>query len=190
MNMGQEISSLKISDDEVDHFAQTISAAWYRAAESVIDAAVSLRRAQDVLGKKQFTALRAILEHRRVMSSSTVSKLLVIAQNPTLTAPENIHLLPASYATLYDIAREDTGKVQDALATGLLTPATTHKDAKKIFNEPAARLVRSPTTKRQVASVRLTGDITTVPRKLRAALNDLLKQLEDYVEVKTTGISE
>jgi hypothetical protein len=24
MNMGQEISSLKISDDEVDHFAQTI----------------------------------------------------------------------------------------------------------------------------------------------------------------------
>ena len=90
-----EISSLKISDDEVDHFAQNISAAWYRAAESVIEAAVSLRRAQDVLGKKQFTALRAVLENRRVMSSSTVSKLLVIAQNPTLTAPENIPLLPA-----------------------------------------------------------------------------------------------
>ena len=185
-----EISSLKTSDDDVDHFAQTISAAWYRAAESVIEAAVSLRRAQDVLGKKRFTALRAILEHRRVMSSSTVSKLLVIAQNPTLTAPENIPLLPASYATLYDIAREDTAKVQDALATGLLTPATTHKDAKKIFHEPAARLVRSATTKRQGAYVRLKGDIATVPHELLASLSEILRQLEDYVEVKVTGIGE
>lgn len=185
-----EISSLKTSDDDVDHFAQTISAAWYRAAESVIEAALALQRAQEALGRKQFTALRAMLEHRRVMSSSTVSKLLVIAQNPTLTAPENIPLLPASYATLYDIAREDTAKVQDALASGLLTPATTHKDAKKIFHEPAARVVRSPTAKRQVASVQLRGDITTVPHELLASLSDLLKQLKDYVEVKVTGIKE
>lgn len=186
----QEISSLKTSDDDVDHFAQTISAAWYRAAESVIEAAMSLRRAQGFLGKKQFTVLRALLEHRRVMSSSTVSKLLVIAQNPTLTAPENLPLLPASYATLYDIAREDTAKVQDALAAGLLTPATTHKDAKKIFREPAARLIHSPKAKRHVASVRLKGDIATVPQELLASLSDLLKQLEDYVEVKVTGIKE
>ncbi len=80
--------------------------------------------------------------------------------------------------------------MQDPLATGLLTPATTHKDAKKIFPEPEARLVRSATTKHQVASVRLKGDISTVPHELLTSLSDLLKRLEDYVEVTVTGIKE
>ena len=84
----------------IDNFKIGITASWRKVASSIIETGRLLLDAEQQLDRAGFTALRKHLVENCIMSESVISKLLGIARNSVLSAPENISLLPASYATL------------------------------------------------------------------------------------------
>lgn len=174
----------------LDEFTDAIRGSWNKAIQSVIDTAQMVKRAEDQLGRKQLNELKRRLEQDRIMSGPTFSKLAKIASNPVLTEPDNIHLLPPSYATLYELAQYDTKVIQDALSGGSIHAAIKHKDLSSILPKRAPnRIVKSTVQSKVSVSIRFSADQQDIPDELLERLKDVLTEISRYVEIKQSGIA-
>ena len=182
---------LKIKNNElsINSFAVAIRGSWNKAIESVIDTAQMVKRAEDQLDRKQLNELKRHLEQERIMSGPTFSKLAKIASNPVLINPENMPLLPPSYATLYELAQYDTSVIQDALSQGSIHAAIKHKDVSNLLpKRPPNRLRKTTLGSKVSVSIHFSSDKKDIPNELLERLKDVLKDINKYVEIKQSGI--
>lgn len=187
-----DLSEMKPNALSLDEFTVAIRASWNKAIESVIETAQMVKRAEDQLDHKQLSELKRRLNQQRIMSTPTFSKLAKIASNPVLTASENLPRLPHSYATLYELAQYDDAIVQEALEKGTIHSAITHKDVENVLpprekrdrNQLKFKHGKSKTT----VSIRFTAEEGVMPDELMARLNDLLKEIGQFADIKKTGL--
>lgn len=112
----------------VEEAVTRISASWHRATQSIIDTALLI---YDYSFSDEWEEIKEKLTEHKIMSKTVISMLTTIAANPTLTDPQNIHLLPASYNTLYQLHQINKFLPQ-AIELGLVTPHLTHKEVLEI----------------------------------------------------------
>lgn len=70
------------------------------------------------------------------MSERTVRRFMTIARNPVIANRTHASDLPSSWATLAEIARLDPEDIEEAIAAGDITPATTRRDVRELFGTP------------------------------------------------------
>lgn len=187
-----DLSEMKTNALSLDEFTVAIRASWNKAIESVIETAQMVKRAEDQLDHKQLSELKRRLNQQRIMSTPTFSKLAKIASNPVLTAPENLPRLPHSYATLYELAQYDDAIVQEALEEGTIHAAIKHKDVENVL-PPREKRERNQLTfnraKSKISvSIRFSAEEGAIPDELLVRLNDVLKEISDYADIKQAGI--
>ena len=185
------LSKMKNFDQSPEGFSGAIRTSWNKAIESVIATAKLVKQAEEQLDRRQLSELKRRLEQDRIMSSPTFSKLAKIASNAVLTAPENLPRLPTSYATLYELTHHDLNDVQDALDQGKLHAAIKNREILDVFPKRApARLVSTSTkTAARKVSIRFVEDAEHIPDELLLRLSDILKEIEQYVDVQSKGLS-
>ncbi len=145
-----------------------------------------LLQAEEQLDRAGFSAIRKHLVENGIMSETVISKLLKIARNSVLSAPENVPLLPGSYATLYVLAGKDPVEVQTALTEGKITPLTQLKDVTDLFAPKSDKVETTADVKDIVVTVKC--DLTNVPSDKVLALKAALDALQDYVSVEVKGL--
>ena len=128
--MAIEISHAK---KNVDNYLISITSAWNKAAMSIIEVGRQLNEAQNDLSKIEFRQLKRELEDQRIMSSSTITKLKMIANNVVLTKEENQKYLPPSYETLYLLSRIEENELSEAFENQLISTETQRNNISNIF---------------------------------------------------------
>lgn len=170
----------------VDEFKIGIVASWKKVASSIVETARLLLEAEQQLDRAGFTAIRKHLADNGIMSETVISKLLTIARNAVLSAPDNVPLLPGSYATLYVLARKDPAEVQSALTDGRISPLTQLKDLTDLFPEVSGKGQKVSPAKDIVVVVQ--NDLSNVPADKVLALKEALDALKEFVSVQVKGL--
>jgi hypothetical protein len=184
-----DLSKMKNLDLSVNDFAVAIQTSWNKAIESVIQTAQMVKRAEEQLERRQLNELKRFLEQERIMSGPTFSKLSKIAANPVLTAPENLPRLPPSYATLYELSQHDADVVQDALASGKIHAAIKNREILDVLpKRPPKRVVVSSSQNKLKVSIKFTADVGIIPDELLQRLNDVLFEIDEYVDIQSAGL--
>lgn len=185
-----DLSKMKNSPMSVDEFSFAIQGSWNKAIESVIETAQMVKRAEDQLDRRDLAQLKRRLEQDRIMSGPTFSKLAKIAANAVLTAPDNLPRLPPSYATLYELAQHDEKEVQDALDRGALHAAIKNREILNVFPKRASgRMTMNTSQDKLTVAVKFTAVRGTVPDDLLQRLNDVLSEIDQFVDVHFSGLS-
>ena len=160
----------------VDEAVQKIGASWHRATQSIIEtASLVLEYTQSA----EWTDIREKLIGQKIMSKTVISMLTSIAENPLLTAPENLDRLPASYNTLYQLSKLD-GNLPRVFDEGLVTPDLTFEDVLDLRSRIAEESGLSKGTKKD-ATPKLVPFVTIkVPSEtLNANAEGLASALSD-----------
>lgn len=181
-----DISYKQEPDLLVDEFKVGIVASWRKVASSIIETARLLLQAEEQLDRAGFTAIRKHLVDNGIMSETVISKLLKIARNAVLSAPDNVPLLPGSYATLYVLAGKDPAEVQSALSDGRITPLTQLKDVTDLFPTAQATVQKGSTSASILVVVQ--SDLSNVPTDKVIALKASLDALKQHVSVQVKGL--
>ena len=170
----------------VEQYQFGIVASWRKVASSIMETGRLLLQAEEQLDRAGFSTIRKHLVENGIMSETVISKLLKIARNSVLSAPENVPLLPGSYATLYVLAGKDPVEVQTALAEGKITPLTQLKDVTDLFPSIANKVQKVADATGIVVTVQ--SDLSNVPADAINAFKAAIDVLKDFVSVEVKGL--
>ncbi len=170
----------------VEQFQFGIVASWRKVASSIMETGRLLLQAEEQLDRAGFSTIRKHLVENGIMSETVISKLLKIARNSVLSAPENVPLLPGSYATLYVLAGKDPVEVQTALTEGKITPLTQLKDVTDLFPSLANKVQKVADATGIVVTVQ--SDLSNVPADAINAFKAAIDALKDFVSVEVKGL--
>ena len=170
----------------VEQFQFGIVASWRKVASSIMETSRLLLQAEGQLDRAGFSTIRKHLVENGIMSETVISKLLKIARNTVLSAPDNVPLLPGSYATLYVLAGKDPVEVQSALAEGKITPLTQLKDVTDLFPSTTNKVQKVADATGIVVTVQ--SDLTNVPADTIKAFKAAIDALKEFVSVQVKGL--
>lgn len=170
----------------VEQFQFGIIASWRKVASSIMETGRLLLQAEAQLDRAGFTAIRKHLVDNGIMSETVISKLLKIARNTVLSAPDNLPLLPASYATLYVLAGKDPADVQNALSEGQITPLTQLRDVTDLFPTQSKKVHKVAVPTGIVVTVQ--GDLSDVPADKVNEFKAAIEALKEFVTVDVKGL--
>lgn len=190
--LSADVSYVK-SPMSVDDYGVTISRSWRKVVSGILETGRLLLDAQERLTREEFTQLRQRLSDDGVMSNSVISKLMGVASNAVLSAPANLPLLPASYATLYALSRKDENEVQTALSEGKITSQTQLKDVIALFAKASEKGGKTPATANDNAPsdaiiISVAGDLSNVPEEIVEALKVAISAIQDVANVIVKGV--
>ncbi len=181
-NISYEQSAVSL----VEQFQSGIVASWTKVASCSRETGRLLLQAEEQLDRAGFSTIRKHLVENGIMSETVISKLLKIARNSVLSAPENVPLLPGSYATLYVLAGKDPVEVQTALTEGKITPLTQLKDVTDLFPSLANKVQKVADATGIVVTVQ--SDLSNVPADAINAFKAAIDALKDFVSVEVKGL--
>lgn len=170
----------------VEQFQFGIVASWRKVASSIMETSRLLLQAEEQLDRAGFSTIRKHLVENGIMSETVISKLLKIARNSVLSAPDNVPLLPGSYATLYVLAGKDPVEVQTALAEGKITPLTQLKDVTDLFPSTTNKVQNVADATGIVVTVQ--SDLSNVPADTVKAFKAAIDALKEFVSVEVKGL--
>jgi hypothetical protein len=170
----------------VEQFQFGIVASWRKVASSIMETGRLLLQAEEQLDRAGFSTIRKHLVENGIMSETVISKLLKIARNSVLSAPDNVPLLPGSYATLYVLAGKDPVEVQTALAEGKITPLTQLKDVTDLFPSTTNKVQKVADATGIVVTVQ--SDLSNVPADTVKAFKAAIDALKEFVSVEVKGL--
>lgn len=170
----------------VEQFQFGIVASWRKVASSIMETSRLLLQAEEQLDRAGFSTIRKHLVENGIMSETVISKLLKIARNSVLSAPDNVPLLPGSYATLYVLAGKDPVEVQTALAEGKITPLTQLKDVTDLFPATTNKVQKVADATGIVVTVQ--SDLSNVPADTVKAFKAAIDALKEFVSVEVKGL--
>ncbi|WP_395636595.1 hypothetical protein [Sphingorhabdus sp.] len=170
----------------VEQFQFGIVASWRKVASSIMETSRLLLQAEEQLDRAGFSTIRKHLVENGIMSETVISKLLKIARNTVLSAPDNVLLLPGSYATLYVLAGKDPVEVQSALAEGKITPLTQLKDVTDLFPSTTNKVQKVADATGIVVTVQ--SDLSNVPADTIKAFKAAIDALKEFVSVEVKGL--
>ena len=170
----------------VEQFQFGIVASWRKVASSIMETGRLLLQAEEQLDRAGFSTIRKHLVENGIMSETVISKLLKIARNSVLSAPDNVPLLPGSYATLYVLAGKDPVEVQSALAEGKITPLTQLKDVTDLFPSTTNKVQKVADATGIVVTVQ--SDLANVPADTINAFKAAIDALKEFVSVEVKGL--
>jgi hypothetical protein len=170
----------------VEQFQFGIVASWRKVASSIMETSRLLLQAEEQLDRAGFSTIRKHLVENGIMSETVISKLLKIARNSVLSAPDNVPLLPGSYATLYVLAGKDPVEVQTALAEGKITPLTQLKDVTDLFPSTTNKVQKVADATGIVVTVQ--SDLSNVPADTVKAFKAAIDALKEFVSVEVKGL--
>lgn len=180
------ISDGKNAISLVEQFQLGIVSSWRKVASSIMETGRLLVQAEEQLDRSGFSRIRKNLVEQGIMSETVISKLLKIARNSVLSAPENVPLLPGSYATLYVLAGKDPVQVETAIAEGKITPLTQLRDVNDIFPPNTTKVQKIANTASIVVTIR--DDLSTVPAAQVSAFKNAIQELQEFVIVEVKGL--
>jgi hypothetical protein len=126
---------------QIETYSNKISAAWYKARDSIIEVGALLNDAERNLKPLEFRNLKKHLSDNNVMGKSTISKLMTISKSPRVSSPDVIPLLPSSYATLYEIVRLGEDEFKKGISDGIINATMEQQDVRSL----ASKRSSSPT---------------------------------------------
>jgi hypothetical protein len=170
----------------VEQFQFGIVTSWRKVASSIMETSRLLLQAEEQLDRAGFSTIRKHLVENGIMSETVISKLLKIARNSVLSAPDNVPLLPGSYATLYVLAGKDPVEVQSALAEGKITPLTQLKDVTDLFPSTTNKVQKVADATGIVVTVQ--SDLSNVPADTINAFKAAIDALKEFVSVEVKGL--
>lgn len=170
----------------VEQFQFGIVASWRKVASSIMETSRLLLQAEEQLDRAGFSTIRKHLVENGIMSETVISKLLKIARNSVLSAPDNVPLLPGSYATLYVLAGKDPVEVQSALAEGKITPLTQLKDVTDLFPSTTNKVQKVADATGIVVTFQ--SDLSNVPADTINAFKASIDALKEFVSVEVKGL--
>ena len=122
--------------DEQYKVASGFVANWNRTRETILEMA-KLAKQIEAMPLRERRAVKAHLEKHAKISSSVLSRLAKVGGNSVLMHNDHVPLLPASYNTLYELAKnaekhgDDT--LSHAIKSGQVTPKLMRKDVDGVF---------------------------------------------------------
>ncbi|WP_157055263.1 hypothetical protein, partial [Methylocystis sp. SB2] len=140
--MDQEVTNLSshfavqdrtvVTNDGVDYYAERFENLRQDSTGSVLDLATTLADAEDKLSKEDFRSFCARVGV--AAGKSYHKKLRTISKNASRLRP-HLRLLPHCWTTIYKLAQMQTGKFNDLVASGGLSPGVTARDIGKFLGE-------------------------------------------------------
>ena len=116
-----------------DEWAKSITTAWQKSVESIIETGRQLKQAQDELEYGQW--LNMIEEKKVPFEARTAQRLMRIAEHPILSNATNLSLLPPSWSTLYRLTELPDDVLEGMIADGTLNCEITGKEVDEIHEQ-------------------------------------------------------
>lgn len=109
--------------------AQRIWDWWQKSAEGYVRSGKELNRVKEFTDDGRHGYFTKWIKARLPFSPRTAQYLMEIGRNPVLANPKNFSVLPACQQTLLTLARLPEAVVEQAIASGVVNPRMTHKEA-------------------------------------------------------------
>ena len=98
------------------------------AVEHIIAAGRELLAAKGSLPHGQFGPLLAELD----ITARTAQRFMEIARHPVISNPTHASHLPTAWTVLFELTKVPADVLEDAISTGVVSPATTRGEAEKV----------------------------------------------------------
>jgi hypothetical protein len=158
-----------------------INEAWRKTVEGILETGSRLIEAKEDLDPAEYEAM---LQEDVAMSVGNASKLRIIASNPVLADFSHVKNLPASYGTLYELAKLPEETLLAGIADGVIHPKMERLEAVALLPNPSE--LRLPYNRNDHAAA-LTAELDEFnpeirrsgqdPRVVQPLANDLVADL-------------
>ena len=167
------------SKTDLTSYFDKISTSWYKAAKSIIETGIYLNESKTNLSHRDWLQLCRELISRRIMSKTTISKIMTISKNQILLNDEYQKQLPSSYETLYLLSKQDEEVLESKINQHEITPETTQKELKSIFviNNLKTKDVKK---NNKIQRIIIKGNIRNLPQDYLEELSTILDKLKRY----------
>jgi len=128
-----EHQKLSVSSFE---WATRIKEAWQKTVADFVATGQALKDAKASLPHGDFTSM---VEDGLPFSPRVAEHLMSIASNPALSNPKHASDLPASWATLAELARLDAGTIEKFIEEGRIHPELERKQVALLLPSPKAK---------------------------------------------------
>ena len=122
-------------------WAKQIGESWQKSVESIIETGDLLIQAKEDLVHGEW---QAMIETDLPFEASTARKLKIIAENPIIGKRAHVHVLPASWGTLYELTKLDNelgeGTLQKKIDNGDINSKTERKDVVKLLRTKSKKM--------------------------------------------------
>ena len=110
-------------------FVKSISVAWQKGVESIIETGSLLIQAKKKLPHGKFTRM---IEEKLPFGERTARMLMTVAKHPILSKRKYTSVLPPSWYTLYELSRISEDESEELIKTGEITPELTQAEAREL----------------------------------------------------------
>jgi hypothetical protein len=156
------------ADAPASAWATRISACWRASVEAILEVGRLLTAAKEALPHGEFGKM---IESELPFGDRTARMLMAIAADPRLTDRKHAAVLPASWATLYELHTLDDAQFQARLADGTIRPDMERKEVFQVRRDGG-----------MAQRVQAAGDLDfapTPPWATRALMERALPQIRD-----------
>jgi hypothetical protein len=136
-----------------EQWAKLITERYKQTIRAFLETGRALIQAKKALGHGKFTAMVETLP----FGQRTAERLIAIASNPVLSNPTHVSRLPASWGTLYQLAKLPKQTLLERLEDGTINPALERSEAEQW----ASTTHRKIATKSERATLRVTQPAQT-----------------------------
>ncbi|MEK4034039.1 DUF3102 domain-containing protein [Methylocystis sp. IM3] len=156
-------------------WAERITAAWQKSVASILETGHNLIQAKQELEHGEWLKM---IKDELPFGEDTAERLMKVARNPVLSNSDHGRNLPASYQTLYELAKLPDDLLEKKIESGEITPRTERKDVVSMRGEApkASASGRSGVVKHPELETQLAADTKVA-----------LEEATDWIKTKAEG---
>lgn len=131
-----EIDHEPTKDDPIEYWADWVGISWQMAVEYILETCEKAIKYRAHFEHGEWTEASKVLQHRLKLTQRSINMLIKIGECKAITNWKHASNLPASWTTLYELARleeEQPGVLAQKLEAGEITPDTERKDVEKMI---------------------------------------------------------
>jgi hypothetical protein len=163
-------------------WADKITASWQKSLASILETGHNLIEAKDELEHGEWLQM---VKNELPFGEDTAERLMKIARSPVLSNSAHGRSLPASWRTLYELARLPEDLLEQKIEAGEVTPRTERKDVTVMRGE--ARKASGATRSGVVKSSKIEPQLT---RETSRALEEATEWIKENADEDDKSVAE
>lgn len=121
-NIQQENNLVSVHPNTtIDVAVNEISTSWHKSVENILKTANLIR---EYSFTEEWKAIQEELINKNIMKSSVISMMMRISSNTALNDPKNLHYLPPSYNSLYNLSVMSPNVIESKINDGQICSST------------------------------------------------------------------
>ncbi len=176
---------MELIEKRTTEAVEKIQSSWRISVESILATATLILKYSN---REDWSDIQQQLNKDGMLKASVISMMITIAQSKILTNPDNLHLLPSAYNTLYQLAKLSDSELESRIKAKELSPSLLLKEA-RVWYEGERKHSQKSRDNTELLKILIPTNLIDGKREEVADLIVHLEANHPYLILKRTGNS-